>query len=160
MGEEIGVGRQKAREWLEPVNPRWEGTGLHAEDVKVETADNQQSIDEQVGVSDVGSSTLYKIRNATKSVEDAMILAEKVGRGEFAQRDVQQVKRQQERGESFAKAVENVEESREGRSITRTVTFNGRVADALDRCGKDDATSDQEVIREAVKRYLEERGYL
>lgn len=156
VANEIGENRNTVGRWIEYLRPEWEGTEVHADYVNDEGDHDGQSIN----VQEIGESTLSEIRSATGGGDEGAELAWEVQSGDTSQRDVQEVRRQTQRGQSVDEAKQNVEQSKEGRSIQRTVQFNGDAANALITCAEERETSDAQVVRDAVAAYLEQRGYL
>lgn len=180
LADELGdAKRSTINQWIERTRPEYEGTPYHVKTVDSETGTEHQSeAIQKENVKSPGDKTLRAIRTATTAAADAngeggetvsigeagMELAEKTVTGDkderFSQRDVEEVKRQAQRGQSVEEATKNVEASKFGQSQRKTIRLSGTVLDAVHRYARDTNTSDEQAIRDVLEAYLSAEGYL
>lgn len=92
--------------------------------------------DEQsINIDNVGEYSLREIRTATSGGDEGVELAKEVEQGNLARRDVQEVKKQVQRGKTVDEAVESVKEVNRGPAKkTYSVTVSGVLRVKLEEC--------------------------
>jgi len=84
----------------------------------------------------------------------------------LAKREIREAKKQSENSEqTFEEAIETVSKQRtqqedQGIKVRTEITFAGDDAEALRKAAKDIGTSEQGVIRDAIRTYLKSEGYI
>jgi ParB family chromosome partitioning protein len=157
---ELGVNTSTVREWLERTNEEWEDTVVHVDSAHKTTEQLRESVDE------VDDKQLASIRANTESKEEREKIVQEVATSDLSQRDVLEATKQARRSEDkdLKEVIDEMKETKgEGTGEIRVrtrVTFTGDRADGLKEAAKDLGTSEEEVVRQAIKSYLESNKYI
>jgi ParB/RepB/Spo0J family partition protein len=186
VAEKLGIHRGTLDEWLERTKEEWKDTDVHVEtpdkrsksqsSVSVgslgdasqeETTSVDLSDDSQqeytAAVDKVDDKSLAAIRRATGGGEEGERLVKKVAESDASQRDILEAEQRAKRGEDFENALDEIvsQKPNKGEIRVRTqVTFTGNYAEGLRELAKERGTSEDEVVRQAIKEHLTNEGYL
>jgi predicted DNA binding CopG/RHH family protein len=167
VADTLGAKRNTVIKWVERLRPQWEGTALDVRHVENETDHSGQS----EKLDKIGDKALQQIRRATGGGEPGETVAEEVVDGDLSQDDLREVNQytkhagedgeadDEQRVENVHEAVENVKQAREGRSKRYNVRFSGDVVNGIVKSAQERGTSEEQIIRNAVERYLDAEGH-
>lgn len=174
VGEELGVAPNTVRDWIERTRDEWEDTVVHVDtdedssgraskEVETHTSDSMGISSKDV--EQVSDTDLQTIRTATESPEERQKAVETIIKNELNQREIREARKRAERsGDAFDKVLEEVSQEREDRQgdikVHTELTFTGDYAEGLQRAARDLGTSEEEIVRDAIREYLAEEGYI
>lgn len=175
IADELGVSPKTVNNWLERGRPEWEGTVFHPDtgekDKEEKTSITKEStsttskptLESVQKAEEIDEQSLEEIRSITGGGKEGEELALKIADKDLSQKEVKEIAKSVRRGKEIEEAIETVEKEKPEKGEIRVrarVTVTGQKAEALRDCAKDRATSEEEIVREAIERYLEEEGYL
>lgn len=173
--EELGVSTTTIRSWLERTRDEWEDTSVHVDsadddteetEAEVETHSSNSTSLNKEEVESIPDSELATIRSATDSPEEREEVVEKVVEGDLSSREIREAKKLAERGDqSFSETVEKVGKEKDDEpsgsvKVETRVTFTGDYAVGLREAARDYGTSEEQVVKGAIKDYLTDEGYI
>lgn len=159
VADHLSVSEMAIRRWLEPLKDEWEGTVI---DPEIEDAEDEQMF-EQIDVDEVSNHIIEDIRQATGGGEQGEKLLKKVTEHDLNSDDVAELTKKIRRGRDVDEALAQTIEQKHSDGdikVSASVSFTGDRAGALTKVAKSRGMTEQEVIREAIERYLENEGYI
>jgi ParB family chromosome partitioning protein len=160
VANELGVNSSTAREWLERTNKEWEDTVVHVDSADETTGELRESVDE------VDDKQLASIRANTESKKEREEIVKEVATSDLSQRDVLEATKQARRSKdkNLTEVIEGMKKAKQGETgeirVRTRVTFTGNQADGLKEAAKDLGTSEEEVVRQAIRSYLKSNKYI
>lgn len=160
VSTELGVNPGTVREWLERTNEEWEDTVVHVDSAEEAAEELRESVDE------VDDKQLASIRSNTESKQEREEIVREVASSNLSQRDVLEATKQARRNDSknLKEVIAEMKQAKAENSgeirVRTRVTFTGNQADGLKKAAKNLGTSEEEVVRDAIKSYLETNGYV
>lgn len=181
LADELGVSSGMVTKWLERTREEWQGTEIDptfendengedtgavvvtksSEETESSTTEEQT---ERTSFDDVPDGTIQEVRRAVGGGKRGEDVVKHIKGENLSVHETEEVAQRVERGQDPAKAVEQVAElkrrERESEAkVSTRVKFVGKTAEALQRAAKDMNTSDEDAVRVAVERYLNEHNY-
>lgn len=174
LADELGVSPGTIGNWTERTRDEWQNTVVHVDpddesqdetSTKVDTNSSNSFGVSQEDVEQISDTDLQTIRAATDSTEEREEAVRTVVRDGVSDRQLREAKKRAERsGDSLTKEIKNVnkesEEKEGGIKVETRVTFTGNYAMGLQKAAKESGTSEEQVVRKAIRDYLTEEGYL
>jgi ParB family chromosome partitioning protein len=160
VASELGANPGTVREWLERTNEAWEDTVVHVDSADEATSEVRESVDA------VDDKQLASIRANTSSKEEREEVVREVADSNLSQRDVLEATKQARRDDNteLKEVIQDMSEQKSESSgsirVRTRVTFTGDQADGLQEAAKDLGTSEEEVVRQAIEKYLKSNNYV
>jgi len=173
VADYLGVGTGTVDDWLERTRDEWEGTSVHVDSAgdgdssktqtEVESADDEAK-EINTEFDDVDDKSVSAIRRATGGGEEGEQIVKKVAEKNLSQSQVLEATKRARRGEDLNEVVEEMAQKRQDRKgeirVNVSVTFTGDYGEGLREAAREMGTSEENVVRGAIERYLEDEGYL
>jgi len=159
VAEHLSVSEMAIRRWLEPLRDEWEGTIIQPD---VEESENDAGVD-QVIIDEWASDTIKAVREVTGGGEEGEELLKKINEHDLSRNDARELAKKVKRGRDIDEALAQTIEQKHNDGdvkVSASVSFTGDRAGALTKVAKSRGMTEQEVIREAIERYLENEGYI
>jgi len=173
VADYLGVGTGTVDDWLERTRDEWEGTSVHVDsagdDGTSETQTEVESPDEgsneiNAEFDEVDDKSVSAIRRVTGGGEEGEQMVKKVAEKDLSQSQVLEATKRARRGEELDEVVEEMAQKRQDRKgeirVNVSVTFTGDYGEGLREAAREMGTSEENVVRGAIERYLEDEGYL
>lgn len=172
VADYLGVGTGTINDWLERTRDEWEGTSVHVDSTDDNTSETQteiESTDERSNeinaeFDEVDDKSVSAIRRQTGGGEKGEQMVKKVAEKDLSQSQVLEATKRARRGEDLGEVVEEMAQKRQGRKgeirVNVSVTFTGDYGEGLREAAREMGTSEENVVRGAIERYLEDEGYL
>jgi len=161
IGELLGVSVSTASTWIQPLRHEYANTAI---DPRVREETNSGVQDLSVDLDDVSADKLTNI--ATIASEDtAEELVRRVEEEDLSVADVREMVQLEDAGENPFQALEQVKQAREAAEEARgfmldRVSFGDETGGAVARAARASGKNKSEVVKDAVRYYLREEGYL
>jgi ParB-like chromosome segregation protein Spo0J len=161
VGELLGVNRQTASDWIEPLRTEYANTAVDPRVEKdTETGDHHLS----KSIEDIDTDKLKRIRKVA-SGEEAEELISEVIESDLSQRDVREMIKQPDAAEDPFQALEEVKRAKEASEEARgfmldRMRFGDETGGAIQQAARATGKDESAVIKDAVQYYLREEGYL
>lgn len=157
----LGVNVQTATTWIEPLRTEYANTAI---DPRVSNSTNDGDHDLSVELDDVGTDKLEKIRKIS-SGETAEELLRRVKEEDLSQRDVREMVSLEDADENPFQALETVKQAREAADEARgfmldRVSFGDQTGGAIEQAARASGKNKSAVVKDAVRYYLREEGFL
>jgi len=157
----LGVDARTATDWIEPLRTEYANTEI---DPRVREDADRDDHNLSVELDDIGTQKLQQIRQIT-SGETAEELLRRVKEEDLSQRDVREMVQLDEADENPFQALEQVKQAREAADEARgfmldRVSFGDQTGGAIAQAARASGKNKSEVVKDAVRYYLREEGYL
>ncbi|MFB6222332.1 MAG: ParB/RepB/Spo0J family partition protein [Haloarcula sp.] len=172
VADYLGVGTGTIDDWLERTRDEWEGTSVHVDSTEDDTSETQTEVESteegsneiDVEFDDVDDKSVSAIRRVTGGGEEGEQMVKKVAEENLSQSQVLEATKRARRGEDLDDVIEEMSQKRQERKgeirVNVSVTFTGDYGEGLREAAREMGTSEENVVRGAIERYLEEEGYL
>lgn len=159
IADQLGVNRRTISKWLERTRDEWEDTVVHVDEASEGPEEVNKNID------NISEDILAPIRTQTESREEREEIVETVAEENLSREDVRKARKEAERGDQdFKEVIEKKSQSQdepEGSVRVRTeTTFSGDYAEGLIAAAEDRGTTEEDIVKDAIKLYLSEEGYI
>lgn len=157
----LGVNRQTATNWIEPLRSEYANTAIDPR-VREETDDRLEDL--SVNLEDVSVDKLTEIRSIA-SDDTAEELVRRVEEEDLSVTDVREMVQLQDAGENPFQALEQVKQAREAAEEARgfmldRVSFGDQTGGAIAQAARASGKNKSEIVKDAVRYYLRDEGYL
>lgn len=157
----LGVERKTASQWIEPLRTEYANTAI---DPRVRDETNGNDIDLSEELDDVGVKKLQAVRQISSGAT-AEELLRRVKEEDLSQRDVQEMVNLEESEEKPFQALETVKQAREAADEARgfmldRVSFGDQTGGAIEQAARASGKNKSAVVKDAVRYYLREEGFL
>jgi len=161
VGELLGVNKQTASRWIEPLKKQYAGTQI---DARISQESEQQSVTQDVDIDDISTNKLRMIRQVA-SGEQAVRLVREVAESDLSERDVRDAVNRGVASTDPERAIEQVKTAKKAEQEARGFTldalrFGDQTGGALAQAERATGKNRTELVRDAVRYYLREEGYL
>jgi len=164
VADALGVAERTVSQWLEFTNPMWEGTSVDPNVSEKENGDEINSMSKKVD--EINEEIPANIRRMADSSDEAEKLLEKaIVENDLKRQEVVEANKKTEAGKDPEVAIQEVaQEKQEQVSTTqkveiRTTLTNGNAV-AIKSFAEDHGMTTNDVAREAITDFLEEKGEL
>lgn len=159
VADHLSVSEMAVRRWLEPLRDEWEGTIIHPDEDLNESAETVEDVD----VDKLSGDTIKSVREITGGGEEGEKLLKRIDEHDLGMEDARELAKKVRRGRGVDEALSQVIEQKHNTDsikVNANVTFSGKPASAITKYAKERGMTENEVVREAIKDYLERHGYL
>lgn len=172
LADELGVNATTLDNWIERTKPEWEDTIVHVDGKEDATDEFSSSVQQPTTkpeisreVDEISDTKLRTIRTGTKTPVEREKIVEKVVEYGLNTDQIREARKRAERsGDSFEKTIDQVHQEineTQGQIRVETrVTFTGEYAEGLQLAARDRGTSEEDIVRQAIRKYLSDEGYL
>ena len=161
IGNLLGVDNRTASNWIEPLRSEYANTAIDPR-ISEETNPRDQKVTKQL--EDIDADKLQKIRQVA-SGDTAEELINRVVEEDLSQKDVREMVKQPEASEDPFQALEQVKQAKEAAEEARgfmldRVSFGDQTGGAIAQAARAAGKNKSAVVKDAVRYYLREEGYL
>jgi ParB/RepB/Spo0J family partition protein len=161
ISELLGVNTNTASNWIEPLRLEYANTAI---DPRVREETDNRLEDLSVSLEDVSVDKLTEIRSIA-SDETAEELVRRVEEEDLSVTDVREMVQLEDAGENPFKALEQVKQAREAAEEARgfmldRVSFGDQTGGAIAQAARASGKNKSEIVKDAVRYYLRDEGYL
>jgi len=161
VAELLGVNRMTASGWIEPLKKQYAGTQI---DARISKESDEESLHQDVDIDDISTKKLEMIRQVA-SGEQAERLVREVAESDLSQRDVRDAIERDVASTDPERAIEQVKTAKEAEQEARGFTldalrFGDQTGGALTQAERATGKNRTELVRDAVRYYLRDEGYL
>jgi len=161
ISEILGVNTNTASNWIEPLRLEYANTAI---DPRVREETDNRLEDLSVSLEDVSVDKLTEIRSIA-SDETAEELVRRVEEEDLSVTDVREMVQLEDAGENPFKALEQVKQAREAAEEARgfmldRVSFGDQTGGAIAQAARASGKNKSEIVKDAVRYYLRDEGYL
>jgi len=161
ISELLGVNTKTASNWIEPLRLEYANTAIDPR-VREETDDRIEDL--SVSLEDVSVDKLSNIRSIA-SDETAEELVRRVEEEDLSVTDVREMVQLEDAGENPFQALEQVKQAREAAEEARgfmldRVSFGDETGGAIAQAARASGKNKSEIVKDAVRYYLRDEGYL
>jgi len=161
IGELLGVNRTTASLWIEPLKKQYKGTDL---DARITKDSDEIGLHQDIDIDNISPEKMKMIRQVA-SGEEAEKLIREVAESELSKRDVRDAIERDVASTDPERAIEQVKTAKEAEQEARGFTldalrFGDQTGGALAQAERATGKNRTELVRDAVRYYLRDEGYL
>ena len=176
VAEELGVSQRRVRDWLEHTRNEWNESvvGVDSTDgsneqtnTEVESHSSNSAQVSKKELDQIPGTDLSTIRGGTESADEQRKVVREVVDKDLSQNQIREARKKAEHSDrSMQENVEEVQQETEEREaqgrikVQTRVTFTGEYAEGLQKAARDYGTSEEDIVREAIKDYLTKEDYI